>query len=343
MPDEATTPIAPATAPAGGLTASPPPAVVTPAAKPDAKAAEAQKPAPSSAEWNKLNAKERQQRTTDETLKKQREELGTQQAALAAKQSEIDAIKSGDPAKIIELLGGLEGYNKLTSHLLQQRAAAKKTGAPAPTVQNIDAVVAKAIADHEAKKEREATEAKTKAEAEAKKAADARFAQLSTECAELIATDAERFTQLQLETGKQPGILETMLREVEGLIMRPEGWTVGTKTLKGTATLDQALDLLEDALVERAATFASAKVRARLAATSSQAEKPAEQGGTRKSESGGPTTLTTRLSQESTLTSRPAEAAAPTGESPLARKQREERESLERAIADTSTILNRKK
>lgn len=318
---------------------TPPPA--PPAAKPTEKApdkpVEAPKPPPTAEAWAKLNTAEKKAQERAQAAAKRQADLDARETALKAREAAQEAAK-GDPAKLLEMIGGLDGYQKLTAQLLKDRGKRAAAGQP-QTPQDVNAIVAKAIEDHEAKKIKAAEEAKAKTEAEQQKATEAMFTSLTKEASELVTNGGDRYEQIRAVVGKNPAHLNALLRDAHAALTSAEGWTVGGKTLRGETSLDSALDMLEDSLVERSISIVSAKVKARL----SQAEKPAEQGGARKSETGGPSTLSSRLSQESTLTPRPASAADQPSESPLARKQREEAERLAETIAATEKLIKRQR
>lgn len=304
---------------------------------------EPEKPSPKARDWAEMTRLEKRAREAMDRAKAREAEAEKRLKEIesgATKRSAEDedviaAFKQRDSAKLIKLLG-VEGFQKLSTEFLKSRSAAAKTGAK-PAEVDVDAIVEKKLAEREAERERKAAEereAKQKAEAAA---ADERFSSLTKQGVELVLAGGDRYAQIRAElTGSEASerVFNATLRSINEAIMGPEGWTVGSKTLKGQGRLDEALDLLEDYLVERAEKLLSNKVRARL---TKPAEKPAEDGGTRKSETGGPSTLTQRLATETPPTR--ASKAIPENESPLARKQREERELEAKTIAETEAII----
>jgi hypothetical protein len=304
---------------------------------------EPEKPSPKARDWAEVTKLERKAREAMDRAKareaeaeKRIKEIESGATKRSAEDEEVvAAFKSRDSAKLIKLLG-VEGFQRLSVDFLKSRAAASKTGAK-PVEVDVDAIVEKKLAEREAEREKKAAEereAKQKAEAAA---ADERFSSLTKQGVELVLAGGDRYAQIRAElTGSEASerVFNATLRSINDAIMSPEGWTVGGKTLKGQGGLDVALDMLEDYLVERAEKLLSDKVRARL---TKPAEKPAEDGGTRKSETDGPSTLTQRLATETPPTR--ASKAIPENESPLARKQREERELEAKTIAETEAII----
>lgn len=343
-----TPPTEPATAPPE----TPPPAAEPTKAEPkkpekaEAKKepAEPEKPSPKAKDWAEMTKLERRARDAEAKAKereaaaeKRVRELEEERGKRKAEEDEIlDAVRARDGVKLFRLLGP-EGVEKVTTAFLKSRATNPKTGKPAPQEVDIEALVDKRFAEREAAAAKKAAEEREAKEKAAQAAMAERFASLTTQGIELVRAGGERFAQIRAELTGSPQaekLFNDTLRAIHAAITSPEGWTINGKTHRGEVPLDVALDSLEDAMVERAEKLLSDKVRARLAKL---AEKPAEDGGTRKSETGGPSTLTQRLATETPASK--ASKAIPENESPLARKQREEAELEARTIAETEAIL----
>jgi len=305
---------------------------------------EPEKPSPKAKDWAEMTRLERRARDAEAKAKereaaaeKRVRELEEERGKRKAEEDEIlEAVRARDGAKLFRLLGP-EGVQKVTTAFLKSRATDPKTGKPAPQEVDIDALVEKKLAEREAAAEKKAAEEREAKEKAEQAATAERFASLTTQGIELVRAGGERFAQIRAELTGSPQaekLFTDTLRAIHAAITSPEGWTIGGKTHRGAVPLDVALDSLEDAMVERAEKLLSDKVRARL---TKPAEKPAEDGGTRKSETGGPSTLTQRLATETPASK--ASKAIPEDESPLARKQREEAELEARTIAETEAIL----
>lgn len=274
-------------------------------------------------QWAKHTETEKRQRARDEATKKRTAELDARAKEIEARETSLKASEAAldeltnNPEKWLERYG-VEGYKKITRKLLPQ---AGKTAA-----QQVDlkAEVAKAVAEHEAAREKKTAEERAKQDADAKASAEQRYASLSAQCSELVTNGGERWAQIQAEVALNPGILEAAIREIDALVRGESGWVRGEKVLRGNVGLDAALDMLEDAWVERATKLATTKVKTRL----TPGEKSAEASGAKKSEAGGPSTLTRRDSQEST-------PGAPVR---ITRDQRK-RDEEERVIAETTALL----
>lgn len=338
MPNEETTT---ATPPASGLTAPMPAAApaTQPATDPPAQGAapagEPKKP-PGSDEWAKRDQLEKSQRARAAKLKSERAELDARAKTVADQEAVLAAVRDKDAGAIIKLIGA-DGFQKLTAHMLSTRMP-KAGASPAQqqkAAEDVNEIVRKAIADHDAAKEKTAAEERDKQSQAAAAAADAKFATLTKQSVDLVKAGGERYAQIALELTGSPEaekLFDSTLRAIDKAISSPDGWKIGDKVLKGQVGLDVALEALDTYLSERALALLSPKVRARL---SGPAEKSAEEGGTRKSTSSGSTTLTQRLSTETP----PSHQGPPANESPLAKKQREERELEARTIAETEAIL----
>ena len=151
----------------------------------------------------------------------------------------------------------------------------------------------------------------------------------------MLDADPAKYEQLahMLKRAGAPG-LDAAMRYAQQRLTAAEPWKIGERTARGETSLDAVLEMLDAEAEETAEAALSPKIRARLAGQESAAT-----GGAKKSETGGPSTLTPRLSQESALPSRPASTSD--HGSPLKRRQDQEKADIERAIADVAKVFQK--
>ena len=309
----------------------------TPAVDPSKPTTDA-KPEPTSDAWAKVTRIEKNAQRANEKAFAERKAAKEDRAAAEKARTDATAAASaikGDAAKALEAVGGLDGYNRITKHLLAARTAARAEHKPQPTETDVAKMVAAEIERRDAVKAKSEAEAKSRGETEAKATADKFFASVTRDAQKMLDADPAKYEQLahMLKRAGAPG-LDAAMRYAQQRLTAAEPWKIGERTARGETSLDAVLEMLDAEAEETAEAALSPKIRARLAGQESAAT-----GGAKKSETGGPSTLTPRLSQESALPSRPASTSD--HGSPLKRRQDQEKADIERAIADVAKVFQK--
>lgn len=330
-----------------------PAAPVAPAEAPkaDAKPAEAPKVNREADKWADVTERERAARSRSERLKAEAKALAEQKAQVEQERATFEAIKkakaTGDFSKLEELLGP-DTYEAWTRTKL-------KGGKPDP-VKVLKAEI-HAEMEAKAKAEREAAEAKAKADEEAKRTEY--YSKLDTGFASLIKGGADKYELTALEMARNPERIKAVLRYADANAHKPD-FMADKRDSQGRLTLEIVAATLESELAEEAERLLStSKFKSRLApsapVTATQTDKskttaPQTEAGKDQRASGGPTTLTERLSQEKSSSAPVVDPSSMTDEelskaSPTVRireQKRRQDEALARAIAEAEAARDRR-
>jgi len=310
MSEATTETVAPATNGAAPVQAPTEPAKTPETA--EVKKPEAPKPAPGVKDWSAITAAEKRLTRERQGVEARAKEVAAKEAQLAEREKGTSAgmealrkaYNDGDYSKIESEFPDI--YKRLTQHKL----SAKRPAAPAaPPPVTEEAILAK-------------LEARQKADHE--KAVAERWTGIEATWAEHIKTAGEKFPLLAIEWEDDPDLIRNTLRDMD---KRPTALTFDAASAEMESWLKTRLERRQKALAP------TGQVEPKTPSVSSPGDTAGNVSG-----SGGPTTLTGRLSQESAM---PAAPAAPAGTvqgddpvSVIRRRQEHEARELERATAE---------